>query len=148
MANLTPTCPACKCLSDVILKARDGDMVCLNCANAQLVSKPKDSQIYDMPTVEEVVAAGYPASHHEKILEEREAILKELNESAAPQIITEPEPLPPIETPLPVDTEPETPWCEPVSEPPAVALEDSFIAPQPNTKSEKLSKKFDKKKSQ
>jgi hypothetical protein len=138
MSNLTPTCPACNCLSDVILKARDGRLVCINCANAQVAAAklPDEKKVYDMPSVEEVVAAGYPASAHSKIMVEREELLKRL---------AEPEPLPPVEHKLPVDAEPETPWSEPVAETPAEKLEESFVAPQPDTKSEKISKKSSKK---
>jgi hypothetical protein len=155
MSNLTPTCPNCKCLSDVILKARDGRLVCINCANAQVAAAklPDEKKVYDMPSVEEVVAAGYPASAHSKIMVEREELLKRLADSPAEP--DEPKPLPPIEVEptlvehkLPVDLEPETPWSEEsVSKANTTALEESFVAPQPDTKSEKLGKKSDKKKS-
>ena len=126
MSNLTPTCPNCKCLSDVILKARDGRLVCLNCANAQIAA----------------------ASASAKIATERAELLQRLANSPAP--VSEPEPLPPVEHKLPTDAEPETPWTEPAVEAnPTVETpsEESFVAPQPDTKSEKPAKKSDKKKS-
>jgi len=152
MSNLTPTCPSCKCLSDVILKARDGSHVCINCANAQL-AKSETPKVYDMPSVEEVVAAGYPASAHAKIAVERAELLQKLADSPTPQPVTEPEPLPPIEVEpplvehkLPVDLEPETPWSEEsINKANTTALEESFVAPQPETKSEKSAKKSNKK---
>lgn len=82
MANLTPTCPSCKCLSDVILKARDGKHVCINCANAQLAI----------------------ASASAKVTTERAELLQKL--------AIEPGPLPPVEHKLPIDPEPESPWSK------------------------------------